>query len=444
MHQAIERAPDLAAAQILYNTSLIVEAENNTYTYIMAAHELDEPEDLKTAYNNPNEAKQFVNNITGLTDTFMADIRCYNRYCQEEAYPEFVMKYMKELKQLDNYFDTTDPSLVLDLIDDKLCKLIRKQEPSPSCIKSWTSEEKIPNSHGILQALAHESPTPALSDTGQAVVIQLFAHLQFAHKNLVKVAKSIAQLGQVSTPEQFGFILRRSVQPLIQLQIPPYLASPANWSFEKEWLTPEESLEELGLNQMLPQPFHPKLSVLDEKHPTRCVAAGIHFLIQRAAFQSKISQSKVAEKFLVHQKKMHLAISGCKYDLGWKPTKKEKVERSVVPDSSTTPQTKVTKKDQPREQPMEQDIPKTTEIADPDSDSDLPDPFTNPLDKTIDPAKGKDASQSETRKPKTSGTKEDKDADKALTEMDTSNMPEHLSDDEEGTPKKFTLRKPPR
>ena len=136
---------------------------------------------------------------------------------------------------------------------------------------------------------------------------------------------------------------------MIQLQIPPHLASPANWSFEKEQLTPKESLEKLGLNQMLPQPFHPKLSALDEKHPTRCVAAGIQFLIWRAAFQSKISQSKVAEKFLVCPKKMHLAFSGCKYDPGRKPTKKKKVERSVMPDSSTTPQTKVTRKDQPRE-----------------------------------------------------------------------------------------------
>ena len=120
MHQAIERAPDLAATQNLYNISLIVEAENNTYTYIMAAHELDEPDDLKNAYNNPKEAKQFVNNVTQLTDKFMADIHCYNRSHQEETYPEFVTKYMKELKQLNNYIDTTNPSLLLDLIDDKL------------------------------------------------------------------------------------------------------------------------------------------------------------------------------------------------------------------------------------------------------------------------------------------------------------------------------------
>ena len=118
---------------------------------------------------------------------------------------------MKELKELDGYFDITDPKLVLNLVDDKLCKLIRKPEPYPSTIKWQTSKENIPTGHGVLQALAHESPTLALSDAGKAAVLQLFAHLQFTHENLTKVMKSIAQLGQVSTPEQFGFILRRSV-----------------------------------------------------------------------------------------------------------------------------------------------------------------------------------------------------------------------------------------
>ena len=70
---------------------------------------------------------------------------------------------------------------MLNLIDDKLCKLIRKQEPGPSSIKLLTSEENIPTSHGVLQALAQESPTPALSDVGQAAKVQLIAHLQFAH-----------------------------------------------------------------------------------------------------------------------------------------------------------------------------------------------------------------------------------------------------------------------
>ena len=76
-------------------------------------------------------------------DKFMTDIRGYDCYKQEEAYGEFTRKYTKLLKELDNYFEGADPKLVLELVDDKMCKLIRKLEPHPQTSKIRTSEEKI-------------------------------------------------------------------------------------------------------------------------------------------------------------------------------------------------------------------------------------------------------------------------------------------------------------
>ena len=58
--------------------------------------------------------------------------------------------------------------------------------------------------------------------------------------------------------------MRRAVQSLIQLQVPPQLSSPANWNFVKERLTEEELEEEEGSNQMLPWLFHPSLAKIDE------------------------------------------------------------------------------------------------------------------------------------------------------------------------------------
>ena len=60
---------------------------------------MDEDEPMfKTAHNNPDEAVKFVNNITVLVEDFMIDINRYDQYKQEDAYPEFVRKYVKELK----------------------------------------------------------------------------------------------------------------------------------------------------------------------------------------------------------------------------------------------------------------------------------------------------------------------------------------------------------
>ena len=151
---------------------------------------------FKTAYNNPEEAKKFIKSIMTLVEKFMADITSYDRYMKEEAYPEFVWKYVKELKNLDNYIKDTSPSIMLEIIDDKICEYIRKPPPDPQAIKTHTSEENIPTGHHALQELAHEQPSPALDNAGQAAVIQLFVNLQSAHEYSAKVAKAMANLGQ--------------------------------------------------------------------------------------------------------------------------------------------------------------------------------------------------------------------------------------------------------
>ena len=87
---------------------------------------------------------------------------------------------------------------------------------------------------------------------------------------------------------------------------------------------------------MLLRPFHPKLAEVDEKHPTRCVTAAVHWLLCKAAFKTNIPQSKVAKKFLVQSKKLHIAITGRKYDMCQKLTKKEKVEQAAATSISSS------------------------------------------------------------------------------------------------------------
>ena len=95
-----------------------------------------------------------------------------------------------------------------------------------------------------------------------------------------QVAAAIVELSKVSSPEQFTFVLKLAVRPIIQLKIPPHLSAPTDLKFEKERLT-QETTEEYCPNLILPQPFHPKLSDIPFKHPTRCMAAAAHFLISK-------------------------------------------------------------------------------------------------------------------------------------------------------------------
>ena len=79
--------------------------------------------------------------------------------------------------------------------------------------------------------------------------------------------------------------------------------------------------EENCCNLILPQPFHPKFATITYKDPTRCLAAAACFLIRKKLFNSKYPQLLVAKDFAVAEKKLHLTVSGRKYDPGKKPSK---------------------------------------------------------------------------------------------------------------------------
>ena len=137
-----------------------------------------------------------------------------------------------------------------------------------------------------------------------------------------QVAAAVVQLSKVSSPEQFTFVLKLAVRPIIQFKIPPHLSAPMDLKFEKERLTQEETIEEYCCNLILPQPFHPKLSGIALKHPTRCLAAAAHSLIRKKLFNSKYPQLQVAKDFAVAEKKLHFAASRRKYDPGKKAHQK--------------------------------------------------------------------------------------------------------------------------
>ena len=106
------------------------------------------------------------------------------------------------------------------------------------------------------------------------------------------------------------------------------------------------------------------MAKLDFKDPTRCLAAAAHFLIRKKLFNSKCTQLHVAKDFAVAEKKLHLAISGRKYDPGKKASKRKRT--SDVKTSDPKPSTSQDKSasEQPaqdesisEQQPQDEPIP---------------------------------------------------------------------------------------
>ena len=81
------------------------------------------------------------------------------------------------------------------------------------------------------------------------------------------------------------------------------------------------------------------------------MAAAAHFLIRKKLFNTKYPQLLVAKDFAVAEKKLHLAVSGRKYDPGKKAPKKRRTSdvKTADPKPSTS-QDKSTSEQQPQDE----------------------------------------------------------------------------------------------
>ena len=316
------------------------------------------------SHNNPEEAATYVRSVNSLTDSFDMSIRGFDRYLRLEAWQTFIHALSQLLLKLDSaYFTKLDPDVILDTIPDKACDVfLARSEEAAIRVQQRVSSDKIPDGPEVMSRM-HLQNLPCFDRKGQQAVTRLFGHLHDTHNHLAEVAKQVVMVSEVSSPEQFTFVLQHAFRPIIQLKIPPHLSAPTELKFEKERLTSEELNEENCCNLILPQPFHPKFTKPDTKDPTRCLAAAAHFLIRKKLFNSKVTQLRVAKDFAVAEKKLHLTISGRKYNPGKKASKRKLTsdvktadpQPSTSKDESTStqpPQAETISEQQPEDAPI--------------------------------------------------------------------------------------------
>ena len=100
----------------------------------------------------------------------------------------------------------------------------------------------------------------------------------------------------------------------------------------------------------------------------RCLAAAAHFLIRKKLFNTKYPQLLVAKDFAVAEKKLHLAVSGRKYDPGKKAPKKRRTPdvKTADPKPSTSqdqPQDKSTPEQQPQDESVSEQQPQDESVS---------------------------------------------------------------------------------
>ena len=196
-------------------------------------------------------------------------------------------------------------------------------------------------------------------------VCELFDSLSMAHSAITDVAQNIAALGRQLDPDQFGFILKHSVRPLVQLQIPPGLCNPADLKFAKSNLTPEEQYDERGVNMMLPRPHHPDLATVKDKHPMRALAVAIHYYLRKRMYPHfPASQTEIADLFAVERKIFFISVTDREYEGGQKMSKMRKLDLDKTPDTKED-------KDKEKTSPVKQE-PTTSANDDQGIDPEMP------------------------------------------------------------------------
>ena len=240
----------------------------------------------------------------------------YEPYAIEEGYQVLIAEYHHALCGIKDYFKQADKKLVLKLIDDTSCKLLRMMtakdaEGREKCPDPRVLTENLMTGTRALNRLAALPNFMDIKGKDRETLCDLFDSLQTAHAAIVDASGILASLGQRLHPNQFQFLLKHSMCPLIQLQIPAHLCHPGELRFTKQHLTDDELYEQCCVNTLLPRPHHPDLDNIPPKHPTRALAAAIHYqLHKQMCTKFNTLQTEIANLFQVKRKKFFTSITG--------------------------------------------------------------------------------------------------------------------------------------
>ena len=218
--------------------------------------------------NNPEEAKEYQKQTKIALQKFTERIHSFDRYQHQSAYEYYVHNVLNELLHTGNsYYKNAEIQPVLDTIHNKMCKFVLQPDNIDEQPLQQQSPDDIPEAEEITDKLSEIEDMEELDTRSVNNITSLFAALQMCHDNSTKMAGHLVQMGSTLTPKQYTYIMKHSLRPLVQLSLPPRLCIPVDLKFSKLHLTPQETKEEIGINQCLPRPFHPALAVFPPKHP---------------------------------------------------------------------------------------------------------------------------------------------------------------------------------
>ena len=177
------------------------------FQYVMEDKHTKEP-----LHNNPEEAADYVKAVNLLLQSFVNDIHGFDRYKHQDAYKTFLHTLSQLLSKLDStYFTNMDTEVVLDTIPDKVCAtFLACPEEAANKVQQHVSSDSIPTGPEVTSKMHLQGNIPSFDKKGQQAITKLFATFK-PHNHMSEVAKAVVDVSEVSSPEQFTFVLQLAV-----------------------------------------------------------------------------------------------------------------------------------------------------------------------------------------------------------------------------------------
>ena len=159
-----------------------------------------EPKKKRTGPRNPDQAAEFVIQTMQSVDRFMNKMHNDESDAIEEGYQVLIAEYHYALCGIKDYFKQANRQLVLELIDDISCKLLKTTTPKDAadkekCPDPRVSTENLMTGHRALNRLAALPNFKDIEGADREEECEHFDSLQTAHAAIADAAGSLASLG---------------------------------------------------------------------------------------------------------------------------------------------------------------------------------------------------------------------------------------------------------
>ena len=248
--------------------------------------------------------------------TTLSDIR-------ETAYENFIVAYQTAFADIWPKIEGADIKIILKSVKDRELHQLRSMADklSPPEDQPELVEEKrnVPTSDAILGNLISRIPEQHHPNKQACTLISAaFQDLAEAHKHYAAAAHNLSEVAKLVSPEHLTIILAAAVQPNLQLVLPPGQVSPlfAPPTPKASSASERKELIQLCKAAILPDPSHSVFHKVEEKTPTRVLAAAVYCTLEKHLFDETTTRNDVASKFRITAAQLHKAITGIDYKSG--------------------------------------------------------------------------------------------------------------------------------